>query len=326
MQNVSAYLDFLGTDKLNADAKKSGLPCAVEAGRSQRHGAVSTTRHSADPVVDGSNDDGDQVHMSAGAKSSRESSSVEARVWFSVVPPAPPSRTEESASTDELPRTPIALKMCAHRFTSPDNDWGFRELLPISQAREHIDDTGMLILRARLVVHSKTFTAVRDRILAATARQPVDWIEVVRQVNLHGAIAATAVTKLGIAANNDQAYLIQAACKTGLGYGKLLVERGATLDVLDNSTRSPLFYAARAGLLDVVKWLVENNVELNLKDSEGRTALFYACEEGRTSTVSFLIAEGAEYAITDYDGDTPARLAESRGHDDIAGMLRALLS
>lgn len=326
MQNVSAYLDFLGADKLTGDKKSLlGMSRSASTDEKQQHSPDYGIRQPSTFVE--ANDDiaFTPAPQPGGELELAHMPAVEARVSFSVVPTSLSSRNGESASTDVEIETNVPLKECAHRFTTPDNDWGFRELLPSAKAREFVDETGTLTLKAHLVVHSRTFTIVRDRILAATtSRQHVDWIEILRQVNEHGAIAATAATKLGIAANNDHAFLLQAACKTNLDYSKLLVERGATLSVLDSCGRGPLFYAARSGRLDIVMWLIESGVELDSKDSEGRSAIFYACEEGLIFVVEALLAEGAEYSIADYDGDTPARLAESRGHDSIASMLRAL--
>jgi Ankyrin repeats (3 copies)/Ankyrin repeats (many copies) len=330
VQNVSAYLDYLGADKLSQRGCDSTDAARVSV--SETDLLHSLTGRPPAQLMDDEGDLGTPLSAQAAAdEGSSETPAVEARVWFSVVPPsqAPSQTSPVDADAEEKAacREPVLLKECAHRFTTPDNDWGFRELLPVSQARTYLDDSGALTLQAHLVVHSKTFTAVRDRVLAASSRwQRVDWIEIVRLVNLHGPLAATAMTKCGIAVNNDQALLIQAACKTHIDYCKLLIERGASLDVVDSNGRGPLFYAARAGRRDIVEWLVRNGVEMDTKDSDGRSAIFYACEEGCLSTVEFLLAEGAEFAAVDIDGDTPARLAESRGHDNIAAMLRALQS
>jgi Ankyrin repeats (3 copies)/Ankyrin repeats (many copies) len=292
---------------------------------------------------------------------------VEARVWFAVLPPPPPTSPNISSTASSSPRSeagdaetcsstsstdaakewtrshgsdeeeleqpaaklePVVLKDCCHRFISPDNDWGFRELMPATRAREYLDEAGALVLEAHVVVFSQLYTNVRDKILAASSIQRVNWLEVVDLVNRHKSLAATAVTRVGLSAHNDGASLVHAACKAkSLDYCQLLVARGASTAVEDDSGRTPLVYAARSGALDVVRWLVEEQgADVNAKDSENRSPIFYACEEGCFETVKYLVERRAEISGPDFDGDTPVRLAEGRGHDNIVALLRSLVT
>lgn len=162
--------------------------------------------------------------------------------------------------------------------------------------------------------------------MASCTVQKVNWLDVIPLIQEHEELAATAPTRVGISTHNDGASLLHAACKAGsLSYASLLVARGASLDVEDDSGRTPLFYAARSGAIDVVIWLVEqHHVAVNARDSENRSALFYACEEGKLDVVQYLIDMDADHKTADYDGDTAARLAEGRGHVDVAALLRSL--
>jgi hypothetical protein len=281
----------------------------------------------------------------------RPSSVVEARVFFSVVPPPPPqvcdddcsgvistaapapwmcsssssaSKYESESSRDS--QDVVQLKECSHRFTEPDNDWGFRELMGVARAKRYLDDAGRLSLRAKVHVYSQVYTQVRDKIMQASASHVCNWLEIIPLVQEHEELAANAPTRTGLSDHNDGASLLHVACKAGnRAYAALLLARGAVLDVEDDSGRSPLFYATRAGRTSVVEWLVDElGMNVNTRDSDGRTPLFYACEEGRTCIAKLLISKGAEPGIADSVGETPARLAEDNGYDELAAMLREI--
>jgi hypothetical protein len=278
----------------------------------------------------------------------RASSVVEARVFFSVLPPPPATVFDDSSSgvisTAATPwsssssssaskyesessrdaQEAVQLKECSHRFTEPDNDWGFRELMGVARAKRYTDDAGRLSLRAKVHVYSQVYTQVRDKVMQASSPHVCNWLEIVPLVQEHEGLAANAPTRTGLADHNDGASLLHVACKAGnRAYAALLLARGAVLEVEDDSGRSPLFYATRAGRICVIEWLVDDlDMNVNARDSDGRTPLFYACEEGRTAIAKLLIARGAEPGIADSVGETPARLAEDNGYDELAAMLR----
>lgn len=194
------------------------------------------------------------------------------------------------------------------------------------RASRFVDGNGCLNIKAHVVVFGETYTSVRDRILASCSSQRVNWLDIVPLVQEHERLAANAPTRVGISTHSDGASLLHAACKDGsLSYAALLVARGASVEVEDDSGRTPLFYAARSGVCEVVEWLVEEHeVPVNARDSENRSALFFACEEGKLDVVQYLVEKDADYKTADYDGDTPARLAEGRGHVDVTALLRSL--
>jgi Ankyrin repeats (3 copies)/Ankyrin repeats (many copies)/MATH domain len=351
---LSVYLDFVGPDDnelpSSSPAESSTLPPAqAQASSAPLHVSAWT----APPDPRARPDPGNNQKR---AKATPPSPSVvEARVWFSVVPPpsSPPSsaisddssgvisthdRHESDsvsssagnfadASTTSLADA-CALKECSHRFTEPDNDWGFRELMASSRAKRYLHDGTALVIKAHVVVYWKVYTSTRDQVMSACTWQGCNWLDIVNLVQVHGPLAANAPTRVGLSNHNDGASLLHAACKAGnKAYAGLLLARGASADVEDDSSRTPLFYAARAGHLDVVAWLIDEvGLAVNARDSEQRSALFYACELGLTDMVGLLISKGADISLADDDGDTPARIAEGQGHDDLAAMLRASMT
>ena len=83
---------------------------------------------------------------------------------------------------------------------------------------------------------------------------------------------------------------------------KLLLDRGADVNVVDPLGRTPLMYAAASDKLplDVVKMLVEHGADVNARDAHklgadsGWTALDIARQHGETSIVAFLLKSGAK--------------------------------
>jgi ankyrin repeat protein len=58
----------------------------------------------------------------------------------------------------------------------------------------------------------------------------------------------------------------------GLATVKLLVERGARLDDVDDRGRSALMTAAERGHPLIVAWLLEQGADPTLRDKQGKTA------------------------------------------------------
>ena len=137
---------------------------------------------------------------------------------------------------------------------------------------------------------------------------------------------------------------------------EILAKMGANLEVRDNEGQSALTMAARRGHLEVVKalhargasvnaqdgsgtsamnWAVARNDEamfhaligmkanVNLATASGYTALMQASFNGNASMAKLLLAAGADpSAQTIPEKRTAADLAESKGHKELATLLR----
>lgn len=57
---------------------------------------------------------------------------------------------------------------------------------------------------------------------------------------------------------------------------QLLLERGAGIDMCDETGRQPLHYAAMCGFVPCLAMLLNYKAEPNVSDSEGYTPLFYS--------------------------------------------------
>jgi len=78
-----------------------------------------------------------------------------------------------------------------------------------------------------------------------------------------------------------------------------------TVNALDKSGRSPLFYAVMHGEPGLVSELIENGADLNLHDVNGETPLHFAAREYRTEEAKLLLAHGAIADAQDEHGNTP---------------------
>ncbi|GFY79988.1 ankyrin repeat protein [Trichonephila inaurata madagascariensis] len=138
---------------------------------------------------------------------------------------------------------------------------------------------------------------------------------------------------------------------------KLLIDKGARVDVQDKHELTPLFYAVMKNDEKMIKFLVETgNVNVNLgkynnplgiaishgymelaeylinkganldqQDSIGRTLLHKAAEDGNLAAVKFLIDRGARLDVLDKWNDTPLHVAANvkvnEGHTEVVDYL-----
>jgi ankyrin repeat protein len=103
---------------------------------------------------------------------------------------------------------------------------------------------------------------------------------------------------------------------------KLLISKGADIDIKNGNGETPLYKASAAGRHDVVTLLVANGADINAKTTTSRTPLYVASSNGYKETVEFLIAKGADVNTPDYWGGTAVMQAKERGHSAIVALLR----
>ena len=137
------------------------------------------------------------------------------------------------------------------------------------------------------------------------------------------------------------------AHNNSLRVAKLLIERGATIDVREQRFHStPLGHAAwasqremvdllsevsrdvialaRAGKLERLRTLLDEEPSLTQAMREGRTALFFlsAPEERAVEIAELLLARGVDSKIQDAEGLTAADAAAKAGLEELADLLR----
>lgn len=61
---------------------------------------------------------------------------------------------------------------------------------------------------------------------------------------------------------------------------KLLIKKGATIDILDNDNTTPLLRAVEKNKMKIAELLLKNGANVDAKDKHGITALMRAGEHG----------------------------------------------
>ncbi|RZC33885.1 Ankyrin repeat domain containing protein, partial [Asbolus verrucosus] len=135
----------------------------------------------------------------------------------------------------------------------------------------------------------------------------------------------------------------------GLDLVKKLVEKGARINVKDNTGNTPLHCALSGRFVDVAKYLIQNGADINIprpnknsflalspdliqflldenirithRDDSGSTLLHHVAKKGYSKLIEALIARGEEINIVNSIGVTPLDLAFGSGHLEIAKIL-----
>ena len=140
----------------------------------------------------------------------------------------------------------------------------------------------------------------------------------------HGDLAgvASALDK-GAAINEvDGVTALYIACEGGnVEIAKLLIDRGADVNLPVSWQRTPLYAANKGGYADVVKLLLDNGADPN-QVAKSQTPLHVAAEKGCLHCVIHLVDAGADVNALTSNGNPPIHLAKLKGHEDVVAYLR----
>jgi len=92
---------------------------------------------------------------------------------------------------------------------------------------------------------------------------------------------------------------------------KLLLERGAKLEAVDENGSNALMFASSYAPPNVVKLLLEKGANVNKQDEKGITALMRAAKQDRTDVIRILVEAGANVSIKDKRGKTASTYASA---------------
>ncbi|MFC1603384.1 ankyrin repeat domain-containing protein, partial [Planctomycetota bacterium] len=106
------------------------------------------------------------------------------------------------------------------------------------------------------------------------------------------------------------------------GNAKLLIDKGADVDVQDNNGYTPLHYTAWQGMRDMAELLIDRGTNLNIQDNWGWTPLHRAVIAKQADIAKILIEEGADTNIKDKEGRTALWWAEDLGLEDTGELLK----
>jgi len=92
---------------------------------------------------------------------------------------------------------------------------------------------------------------------------------------------------------------------------------------INNTGWNPLHYAAYGGHAEIVRLLVAKGADLDVQAPNGQTALMLAANADHLETVKILIDADADMDAEDYQGNTAIMLAEKAGFTAIVDYLRS---
>ncbi|CAK5277999.1 unnamed protein product [Mycena citricolor] len=102
---------------------------------------------------------------------------------------------------------------------------------------------------------------------------------------------------------------------------RFLLDKDATVDVVDNSEWTPLHIAVSAGHEDIVQLLVGAGADVNKKTNKGMTPLHYAASKSRLDIAKLLIARGADINAKDRANQHPLHRAATIGSAPFVKLL-----
>ncbi|XP_048341977.1 ankyrin repeat domain-containing protein 63 [Sphaerodactylus townsendi] len=111
-------------------------------------------------------------------------------------------------------------------------------------------------------------------------------------------------------------------------FARMLLERGAAVNLRDDAGRSALSLACERGHLDATQLLVQFGADPDAVDARGWSPLMYAASAGRTAVVEWLLRAFRRLGQLclergDRAGRTALQLAASGGHSQCVRALRA---
>jgi hypothetical protein len=103
---------------------------------------------------------------------------------------------------------------------------------------------------------------------------------------------------------------------------RLLLARGAEVDIRGDDGYTPLLMAGEQGHTDVAEALLASHADVNARNNNGATPLLVAAYNGRTATANLLLANNGAVDAKDNSGETPMSAAAAGGHDGLVELFR----
>ncbi len=103
---------------------------------------------------------------------------------------------------------------------------------------------------------------------------------------------------------------------------RVLIEGGATVDILADSDRTPLHWAAALGYAEGSAMLNGAGADLTFPDGDGLMPIHLAARRGHSGVIEALIAAGADVNAVDADGNTARTWARACGDTRTIKVLR----
>ena len=120
---------------------------------------------------------------------------------------------------------------------------------------------------------------------------------------------------------NKSTPLIAAAQRGNTANAKLLIAKGAQLDLQNDSGSTALLLAAKDGRLSAVRLLAEAGADIDLQGNNQFTPLLMAVSGAHVETTKALLSHGADVDKSGPKGITPLIYAAAKGQGELVGLL-----
>ncbi|KAL3122441.1 hypothetical protein niasHT_000074 [Heterodera trifolii] len=193
----------------------------------------------------------------------------------------------------------------------------------IQQLRVLIDaldaDELNILLRWMVDPVQRDYTRSRSALWSAFFRQHIDIVDLLLE---KGADPNEPVVGRENDTNTNMTPLFIAVLHAHLPLCRVLVDRGANVDLGSDFATTPLMIACKRSQMEIVSFLIENGADINLQNGDGETALMATCNRGNVDIVRLLLSHGANVEQTDYTGFRFAlKNAANEGHLEVCRLL-----
>ena len=108
-----------------------------------------------------------------------------------------------------------------------------------------------------------------------------------------------------------------------MNIAKLLIEKGANVNIKNNFGNSPLHFTANKNDEEMVQLLIKciDKTSINGQDNQGNTPLHNALENGYIKIAKLLIREGADINIKNNSGNSPLHFAVYENCKEVVQLL-----
>jgi ankyrin len=102
---------------------------------------------------------------------------------------------------------------------------------------------------------------------------------------------------------------------------KVLINYGASVNLLDINKETPIYGACRQRNFDFVKFLVEKKGAINICNNMGNGPLMISTELGCYAITEFLIKMGGGVNLVNFNGQIPLHIAALKGYKNLVDLL-----
>ena len=168
---------------------------------------------------------------------------------------------------------------------------------------------------------SPPFHTKFDHLLHACERNEGELQKVVKWLR-KGGLADSLCSSTAAGRRTSTFGLLHAAASNGqLEMVRMLLKRGASVDLPSGLGRTAFMEAAHRGHLPILRFLLQRSTNPNLQDSDGSTTLMHAAYKGQEACVQALLHANANPELLDNKGRTALRYSEAGGLKVIADLI-----